>query len=208
VYEVMADSEIARYGRKVMQLFNFREPRNDNAGVPIFLLGVRYDNQLPPPARAVTSSPETPVMVAHVIPSPSDSPLSMSKSNENASDFEEITSSQVPPQDDGEDEPVSQSQPESQNPKQEGVSWPQEFLEDFGSLPWFTYRSNFPLIPRSHDPKAVAGMSFGVRISQMVSREDGFGSDTGWGCMIRSGQSLLAETVLRIQLGRGWSSLP
>jgi cysteine protease ATG4 len=31
----------------------------------------------------------------------------------------------------------------------------------------------------------------------------GFSSDTGWGCMIRSGQSLLANAILITRLGRG-----
>jgi cysteine protease ATG4 len=193
----MADSEIARYGRKVMQLFSFREPRNDNLGVPIYLLGVRYENPAPPPA-AFTSSPETPVMVAHAIPSPSDSPISMSKSAENVSDFEEISSSQI-----HSESPAQLPQPDPANSNKDGVGWPQDFLDDFGSLPWFTYRSSFPLIPLSPDPKAHAGMSFGVRISQFVSQKEGFSSDTGWGCMIRSGQSLLAEAVLQTELGRG-----
>jgi cysteine protease ATG4 len=80
--------------------------------------------------------------------------------------------------------------------------WPPSFLDDFESRLWFTYRSNFAPIPKSQDPKALAAMSFSVRIRQMANQE-GFTSDTGWGCMIRTGQSLLANALLFLEMGRG-----
>lgn len=66
-----------------------------------------------------------------------------------------------------------------------------------------TYRSNFPPIPRSQDPNATSVMTFTVRLRNLADRE-GFSSDTGWGCMIRSGQSLLANTLIMLQMGRDW----
>ncbi|UNI17322.1 Cysteine protease atg4 [Purpureocillium takamizusanense] len=82
--------------------------------------------------------------------------------------------------------------------------WPQGFLEDFGSRFWMTYRSEFAPIQRSTDPKATSSLSFSVRIMSQLSEHDGFSSDSGWGCMIRSGQGLLANTLSIIRLGRDW----
>lgn len=81
--------------------------------------------------------------------------------------------------------------------------WPKDFLDDFESRLWFTYRSNFPNIPRSPDPQASNLISLSVRLRSQLADHSGFTSDTGWGCMIRSGQSLLANALLRLRLGRG-----
>ena len=83
--------------------------------------------------------------------------------------------------------------------------WPKEFLDDFESRPWMTYRSNFPAIKKSNDVKASASMSLSVRLRSQLD-QGGFTSDTGWGCMIRSGQSVLANTLVMLRLGRGWGS--
>lgn len=76
--------------------------------------------------------------------------------------------------------------------------WPPGFLDDSESRIWFTYRSNFPAIKRSSD----ASMTFSVRL-RSLGDQGGFTSDTGWGCMIRSGQSLLANALIMLRLGRG-----
>lgn len=81
--------------------------------------------------------------------------------------------------------------------------WPLAFIDDFESRIWMTYRNNFPPIPRSHDPQASSAMTFAVRLRNLTEKE-GFSSDTGWGCMIRSGQSLLANALLMLKLGRDW----
>jgi cysteine protease ATG4 len=80
--------------------------------------------------------------------------------------------------------------------------WPASFLDDFESRIWMTYRSNFPPIPKSQDPAATSGMSLTVRLRSQLGDQAGFTSDTGWGCMIRSGQSVLANTLLMLKLGR------
>lgn len=85
--------------------------------------------------------------------------------------------------------------------------WPSAFLDDFESRIWITYRSNFPLIPKSKDPNAQANMSIGVRLRSQLVETEGFTSDTGWGCMIRSGQSLLANALSILLLGRGMCGL-
>ncbi|KAF2144700.1 uncharacterized protein K452DRAFT_306482 [Aplosporella prunicola CBS 121167] len=82
--------------------------------------------------------------------------------------------------------------------------WPAPFLDDFEARIWITYRSNFVAIPRSQDPKAASALSFGVRWRTQLTGQTDFSSDTGWGCMIRSGQSLLANALLILKLGRDW----
>lgn len=57
-----------------------------------------------------------------------------------------------------------------------------QLLDDFRSQPWFTYRHHFPQI------KPAA-----------------FTTDSGWGCMLRTGQCLLAQALLRHDLGKGWA---
>ena len=59
------------------------------------------------------------------------------------------------------------------------------FLADFRSHIWVSYRKNFAALMPSPQGRSLT-------------------SDTGWGCMIRSGQMMLAETLLRSRLGRGW----
>lgn len=66
-----------------------------------------------------------------------------------------------------------------------------------------TYRSHFAPIPRSNSPEATSSMTLGVRLRSQLMDSQGFTSDTGWGCMIRSGQSLLANAMCILQLGRG-----
>ncbi|KAJ5329000.1 hypothetical protein N7452_009390 [Penicillium brevicompactum] len=84
------------------------------------------------------------------------------------------------------------------------TTWPQEFISDFGSRIWITYRSNFTPIPRTKTPEATSSMTLGVRLRSQLMDSQGFTSDTGWGCMIRSGQALLANTLSILLLGRDW----
>jgi len=55
-----------------------------------------------------------------------------------------------------------------------------KFLKDFSSKIWLTYRSNFPPI----EPTTYT-------------------TDMGWGCMLRTGQMLLAQAFIFHYLGRG-----
>ncbi|PKY07678.1 hypothetical protein P168DRAFT_229113 [Aspergillus campestris IBT 28561] len=82
--------------------------------------------------------------------------------------------------------------------------WPEEFLKDFESKVWMTYRYNFHPIPRSDDRDSAQSLTLRVRIRNQLVDSQGFTSDAGWGCMIRSGQSLLANTLLLLQLDRDW----
>lgn len=80
--------------------------------------------------------------------------------------------------------------------------WPAEFLDDVEARIWMTYRTNFPVIPRSKEgpsPLSLSGILGGSRLDF-----NGFTSDVGWGCMIRTSQSLLATCISTITLGREW----
>ncbi|KAL5004676.1 hypothetical protein ScPMuIL_018132 [Solemya velum] len=57
-----------------------------------------------------------------------------------------------------------------------------ELKQDIKSRLWFTYRKNFPSIGGVNGP----------------------GSDTGWGCMLRCGQMLVAQALVTRHLGREW----
>ncbi|KAI4733589.1 hypothetical protein E4T50_15857 [Aureobasidium sp. EXF-12298] len=82
-------------------------------------------------------------------------------------------------------------------------AWPPAFLDDLESRIWLTYRSNFSQIAKSTNPDASSSLSFRTRLMQL-GNQGGFTSDTGWGCMIRSAQSLLANTLQILDLGRDW----
>lgn len=85
----------------------------------------------------------------------------------------------------------------------DGQGWPESFLDDFESRIWITYRSNFPPIPKPIDRDAFSTMTLSVRLRSQLVDQHGLTSDTGWGCMIRSGQSLLANAMSILLFGRG-----
>ena len=62
-----------------------------------------------------------------------------------------------------------------------GEQW-KEFYEDYVSRIWCTYRRGFA----------------------NLGQRSNYRSDSGWGCMIRSGQMMLAEALLRHTIGRAW----
>ncbi|KAL9594325.1 MAG: hypothetical protein Q9219_007098 [cf. Caloplaca sp. 3 TL-2023] len=86
---------------------------------------------------------------------------------------------------------------------EEDGGWPSLFMDDFESRIWFTYRFGFPVIRRPDGPNAASSINFAVRLRSQLVDQGGLSSDTGWGCMIRSGQSLLANTLVNLRLGRG-----
>ncbi|KAF9921218.1 Cysteine protease atg4b [Linnemannia zychae] len=59
------------------------------------------------------------------------------------------------------------------------------FMADFQSRIWFTYRKDISRIEPSF-----------------------YTSDAGWGCMMRTGQSLLAQAFVQVMLGRDWRAGP
>lgn len=78
--------------------------------------------------------------------------------------------------------------------------WPRDFVLDQGSLFCFTYRTGFPKIPRDSSQQPSPATWFG--------HGDGFTTDVGFGCMIRSTQTLLANVLSTLRLGRDWRRGP
>ena len=97
---------------------------------------------------------------------------------------------------------LSSSSPSPSSRRVSTLGWPEDFLDDFESKIWITYRSNFPAIAKSEDRNASSSITLGVRLRSQFA--ESFTSDTGWGCMIRSGQSLLANTLSILLLDRDW----
>ncbi|QPG73044.1 hypothetical protein FOA43_000348 [Brettanomyces nanus] len=83
--------------------------------------------------------------------------------------------------------------------------WPKDFLDDVKTRIWFTYRSGFPIIPRDvNGPSPLSLGSLFRGTLDLSTVNQGFTTDAGWGCMIRTSQSLLANALLNIHVGRDW----
>ena len=112
-------------------------------------------------------------------------------------------------------QPKAQPQHAHNPPLEDNVNpastWPTDFLDDFESRIWMTYRTDFTAIPRS---PSVKGMPFNSAATALQYAGnlirgqigEGFSSDVGWGCMIRSAQSLFANALITLHLGRGTPS--
>lgn len=172
--------------KRLVQYFWDPEPKNDDPSQsPIWCLGRRYQSSPHADSSLSASGSLEPVNSEP----PATSPESSARQR----------NSQEPVVVNGEDKP--RSRPNGEGGEDRG--WPPEFLDDFESRIWLTYRSGFPTIRRSDDPNAASSMTFSVRLRSQLVDQGGFSSDTGWGCMIRSGQSLLANALGMLRLGRG-----
>lgn len=120
-------------------------------------------------------------------------------------------------------EPSTVSYAMIENPPAPNLSqshgWPPLFYHDFTSRISLTYRSGFPPIPCSPSSSSGTGTISSVLggLSASIGRGTGLGlgfggrgdgltTDSGWGCMLRTGQSLLANALSRHHLGPGKSS--
>lgn len=185
----MANNDFARFSRKVVQYFWDPLPRNEDRA-PIWCLGRSYDSRYQDARKTAPAGT---------------SPSAQSDSSTSQADSAIVTeAASKPPQEEEEVnlDALAKSQADLTRSEEESLGWPPEFLDDLESRIWMTYRSNFPPIPKSSDPAAGAGMSFATKLRSIGNQ--GFSSDTGWGCMIRSGQSLLANTLCTLKLGRDW----
>ncbi|KAL7945259.1 hypothetical protein V8C42DRAFT_325034 [Trichoderma barbatum] len=194
--------DLGRY-RRIMQMFWDPEPSNDvNSDEPVWCLGRSYklDDSKHASSRTVKKTarsvehdaPETSASDAAGASHPTQNPPSVSKSAANAPETPPASTSSS----------LSSAAAGEELPLENG--WPPGFLDDMTAKFWMTYRSGFDPIPKSVDPRATSALSFTVRIKSTLSDPTGFSSDSGWGCMIRSGQSLLATTIGVLRLGRDW----
>jgi cysteine protease ATG4 len=181
----MTSVDFGRY-KRIVQYFWDPEPTNDAASrSPIWCLGREY--QVPE---------KNPVPVAASTP-PLDGKFESAQPQDPVQDA-------TPPDSTTGSLDDSSAHDESASGGEDG-GWPSSFLDDFEARIWLTYRSNFPAIPKSPDPKAASSMSLSVRLRSQLVDQGRFTSDTGWGCMIRSGQSLLANALVMLRMGRGSS---
>lgn len=181
-----------------MQMFWDPEPANDvNSDQPVWCLGRSYKLDDSGSRAASKTAPVSHDAPASSLPDgaaaslPAQSPPPVSKPSENTLETPPASTSSS----------LSFVVAEEEPPP--GRGWPAGFVEDMSSKFWMTYRSGFEPIPKSVDPKAASALSFSMRIKSTLSDSAGFSSDSGWGCMIRSGQSLLATTIGILRLGRG-----
>lgn len=166
----------------MVQDFFASEPRNDDAsGNVIWCLGRQYASR----ARGDTDGLEATEMDRESAPTPGSDP-EMQRPDSDASKGSFVASRQDKETGDG-----------SLDRPSEYWEWPADFLDDCESRIWMTYRSDFPPIMKSTE----ASMTLSVRLRSLADTQ-GFTSDTGWGCMIRSGQCVLANALLLLRLGR------
>ena len=190
-------NNVERVGRHLVRSLFDPLPTNDH-DAPIWCLGQRY------PARPKRPAPDSPAAA-----SPSPAPPSSSHGTPPASAAAAATAAD----DDDSWIRTSLDEPGRPAPSQaNGVArprdapddyggWPRAFLDDFESRIWMTYRSGFAAMPKSADPRAASAMSLRVRLQTL--HQAGFTSDAGFGCMIRSGQCILANALASLRLGRG-----
>ena len=184
----MNNADFSRFSKKVVQYFWDPLPKNDDSS-EIWCLGRRYDSRYQE-HRQPSKSPAT-------------SPSAQSDSEASQADSAVVTIAADQKPEESAENGMAQSQADISRAEEEALGWPPEFLDDVEARIWLTYRSNFPPIARSADPAAASAMSFSTKLRSLGS-QGGFTSDTGWGCMIRSGQSLLANSLAMLQLGRDW----
>ncbi|CCH41822.1 putative cysteine protease atg4 [Wickerhamomyces ciferrii] len=90
------------------------------------------------------------------------------------------------------------------NEKDDLNKWPQEFIDDVYTRIWLTYRTKFSPIDRDPEGPSPLSLNFFLRGQNYDLDNEHFTTDCGWGCMIRTSQSLLANALLNLHIGRDW----
>jgi cysteine protease ATG4 len=191
----MANVDLGPY-RRIVQMFWDPEPTNDVAhDQPVWCLGRSYRISDKKSPKDDDHEPQTPPSAPKV------------EAEARAQEGPEIARPPNPPTNAPATPPDSTSSSFSSSlayddPASDG-GWPYGFINDFESKIWMTYRSEFEPIPRSTNPQATSALSLSMRLKSQLGDQSPFSSDSGWGCMIRSGQSLLANAIAMVRLGRG-----
>lgn len=203
----------ARHGKghidKAMRYLLDSDAMPDKCPEPIWLLGVQHPGYEP----------------TALAPDLHSSPARRSSADSRrGSGFRSSTSSPGSPNSVTADPSLSQSQPPSSSAnanskevnKDPSKNWPPVFYADFTSRIWLTYRSQFfpirdttlaALEAEVHESSTGLPSSPPTKRWNWLGGEKGWTSDAGWGCMLRTGQSLLANALLHLHLGRGTSCI-
>jgi cysteine protease ATG4 len=212
-----AGAEVGRVSRRIFHRIWDPEPINDrSSNDPVWCLGRSYTLSTPKPSHGSSSPPLPPTASTppadtstniDAAAAAATAPIPAAAGRVNHShEHEQQGGLSTPPDSVASSFDSALAYSDSALPD-DGGGWPPAFLDDFESRIWMTYRTGFEVIPRSTDPRAASALSFTMRLkTSFGDQTGGFSSDTGWGCMIRSGQSLLANALLIAHLGRGMSS--
>ncbi|PVF96248.1 hypothetical protein CPB86DRAFT_517751 [Serendipita vermifera] len=217
----------ARHGKdhldKAMRYLLDSDAQPDRSVDKIWVLGVEHPGYEPPPPpsstpQAFVSSPPSSALVPpqkkghrrdstssrNKSPSSYRNPIPASHSNSSTQSLSSAVS--------------SSSTVNANAASKQAILWPPDFYSDFTSRVWLTYRNTFPPIRDTSlsSLEPVCSSSNSCSVSNDVplpspskprwpwSGEKGWTSDAGWGCMLRTGQSLLANSLIHLHLGRGW----
>ncbi|KAJ3994753.1 cysteine protease [Lentinula boryana] len=217
----------AKHGKghldKAMRYLLDSDAMPDKCTDPIWILGVQHPGYEPPPVQSQPPPSSYPGGTLGRRGSPPSSSPSQSLSSSASSVTATPSASFYNPA-----SSTSSIQSATLKDTKPGANWPPDFYADFTSRIWLTYRSHFPpirdsnlqeLTPPACEPiMGPAGPSSPT--STMTNRskwnwtvgglggEKGWTSDSGWGCMLRTGQSLLANSLLFMHLGRDWRKPP
>ena len=211
---------VAKHGKghldKAMRYLLDSDATPDKCTDPIWLLGVQhpgYEPPLPALPDVVATSPPSNINNTNsgTFRRSSASPTSFRSS------ISSVASSEL-------SQSTNSSSSKIPNP---AANWPPVFYIDFTSRIWLTYRSQFPVpikdgrladLCDSGSSGGGSGSVLGEGASAasnttiVKSRpwnwvgaggEKTWTSDSGWGCMLRTGQSLLANALIHMHLGRG-----